>query len=156
MEMVWDRPNYNNALLSESLLIAGEVLKNDEYKNQGLLSLQFLIDKTFSRTYIPIGHSKWYKNKQRRSNYDQQPEDPAAMILALTSAYNYTGEKNFKKLANKCFSWFLGNNSLRKSLYDNSTGGCYDGLHPDRVNLNQGAESLISYLMSNLMITQLN
>ena len=105
---------------------------------------------------MPIGHAKWYKNKQKRSNYDQQPEDPAAMILTLNSAYNYTGDKNYKKLANKCFSWFLGNNSLKKALYDDKNGGCYDGLHPDRVNLNQGAESLVSYLMSSFTITQLN
>lgn len=148
--------NYNNALLSESLLIAGNILKNDEYKSKGLISLQFLISKTFSETYMPIGHSQWYKNKEKRSNYDQQPEDPASMILALVSAYNYTGDKQYKKLADKCFSWFLGNNSLKKALYDYKNGGCYDGLHPDRVNLNQGAESLISYLMSSFTMSQLH
>ncbi|MBI3954743.1 glycosyltransferase [Candidatus Collierbacteria bacterium] len=147
--------NYNNALLSESLLIAGKIMKNDEYTSKGLISLNFLISKTFSETYIPIGHSKWYKNKQKRSNFDQQPEDPASMILALISAYNYTGDEHYKKLADKCFSWFLGNNSLKKALYDYKNGGCYDGLHPDRVNLNQGAESLISYLMSSFTMSQL-
>jgi len=148
--------NYNNALLSESLLIAGNIMKNDEYTGKGLASLEFLISKTFSKTYMPIGHSQWYKNKQKRSNYDQQPEDPASMILALVRAYNYTGDKRYKKLANKCFSWFLGNNSLKEALYDYKNGGCYDGLHPDRVNLNQGAESLVSYLMSSLTISQLH
>lgn len=148
--------NYNNALLSEGLLIAGNVMKNDEYTRKGLLSLEFLISKTFSETYMPIGHSDWYKNKQKRSNYDQQPEDPASMILALSNAYKYTGNIRYKALANKCFSWFLGNNSLHKSLYDAKNGGCYDGLHPDRVNLNQGAESLVSYLMSSFMISNLN
>ncbi len=148
--------NYNNALLPESLLIAGDTLKNDEYTNQGLLSLQFLISKTFSKTYIPIGHTNWYKNKEKRSSYDQQPEDPASMILALACAYRYTGKDNYRKLANICFSWFLGNNSLKKALYDHANGGCYDGLHPDRVNLNQGAESQVSYLMSSIVITQLN
>jgi glycosyltransferase involved in cell wall biosynthesis len=149
--------NYNNALLPESLLIAGKVLGNDAYTRYGLLSLEFLIGKTFStKMYLPIGHSGWYKNKQKRSTYDQQPEDPAAMILALARAYNYTGEKRYKKLVNICFSWFLGNNSLKKALYDYKNGGCYDGLHPNRVNLNQGAESLVSYLMSNFTVTQLN
>lgn len=147
--------NYNNAILCESLFIAGNVLKNDVYTRQGILSLEFLISKTFSKTYMPIGHAKWYKNKQKRSNYDQQPEDPAAMILALLTAYTYTGDTQYKKLAITCFSWFLGNNSLKKALYDDKTGGCYDGLHPDRVNLNQGAESLVSYLMASAMIQQL-
>ena len=148
--------NYNNAILSESLIIAGNILKNSNYTKSGLLSLDFLIGKTFSKTYMPIGHAGWYKNKQKRNNYDQQPEDPTSMILALTSAYNYTHEKNYKKLANICFSWFLGNNSLNISLYDYENGGCFDGLHPDRVNLNQGAESLVSYLMASYTIMQLN
>lgn len=148
--------NYNNALLPESLFIAGEIMKNDDYTTSGLLSLRFLIRKTFSQTYMPIGHAHWYKNKQKRSTYDQQAEDPASMMIALIRAYNYTGKEHYKNLANTCFSWFLGNNSLKKALYDAKSGGCYDGLHPDRVNLNQGAESLVSYLMANVMIRQLN
>lgn len=147
--------NYSNALLPEGLLIAGRVLKNQNYTNSGIESLQFLISKTFSKTYMPIGHSKWYKNNEKRSNYDQQPEDPAAMISALVRAYSYTNDNQYKKLANICFSWFLGNNSLKKALYDIKSGGCYDGLHPNRVNLNQGAESLVSYLMSSFLITYL-
>lgn len=147
--------NYANALLSESLLIAGEVLQKDPYTKSGLSSLTFLISKTFSDTYIPIGHSHWYENKQKRSQYDQQPEDPAAMILALAKAYTLTTDQHYKKLAGICFSWFLGNNTLKKPLYDKKSGGCYDGLHPDRVNLNQGAESLVSYLMASVMIRQL-
>lgn len=147
---------YNNALLPESLLIAGAVLKNKDYTDKGLASLEFLVSKTFSTTYMPIGHKAWYKNKETRSYYDQQPEDPAAMILALTTAYQYTGKEEYKTLAKKCFSWFLGNNSLKVALYDHESGGCFDGLHPDRVNRNQGAESLVSYLMSRIKITQLN
>lgn len=148
--------NYNNALLPESLLIAGDILKNDDYTKRGIESLEFLISKTFSKTYMPIGHARWYRNKEKRSDYDQQPEDPAAMILALVRAYNITKDQLYKNLANTCFSWFLGNNSLNLTLYDRKSGGSYDGLHPDRVNLNQGAESLVSYLMSSFMITKLN
>jgi glycosyltransferase involved in cell wall biosynthesis len=149
--------NYNNALLSESLFLAGAAIKDSKYVDKGIQSLQFLISKTFSPDmYMPIGHSHWYKNNSKRSQYDQQPEDVASMILALTCAHENTHNEEYKNLAKKCFSWFLGNNSLSKPLYDEKTGGCYDGLHPDRVNLNQGAESLVSYLMSNHLITQLN
>jgi len=141
--------NYNNALLSESLFVAGDCLNNINYTDKGIKSLQFLISKTFSSDmYLPIG-SYWYRNHQKRNRYDQQPEDPASMILALARAYKNTKKEEYKNLAKMCFSWFLGNNSLNKSLYDEITGGCYDGLHPDRINLNQGAESLVSYLMSN-------
>jgi glycosyltransferase involved in cell wall biosynthesis len=148
--------NYNNALLSESLILAGKCLKNSLYIDKGLKSLNFLISKTFSADmYMPIG-SRWYRNNEKRNQYDQQPEDPASMILALLSAYENTHNEEYKNLAKKCFSWFLGNNSLNIPLYDKETGGCYDGLHPDRVNLNQGAESLISYLMSNYSVSNLH
>jgi len=149
--------NYNNALLSESLLISGNTTENSVYTEKGIRSLQFLIEKTFSPDmYMPIGHSKWYRNNEKRSQYDQQPEDPASMIMALSSAYTFTKNETYKNLANKCFSWFLGNNSLNISLYDKQNGGCYDGLHPDRINLNQGAESQISYLMSSYIVGKLH
>lgn len=146
--------NYNNALLSESLLLAGKAMKHTKYTRLGILSLDFLIRKTFSKTYMPIGHSSWYKNKETRSQYDQQPEDPASMILALSTAYTITGKKRYKDLITICFNWFLGANSLKLSLYDDTNGGCFDGLHPDRINLNQGAESLVSYLVARLKITE--
>lgn len=147
---------YNNALLSESLLLAGSLLKNNEYVQMGKSSLQFLIDETFSTNmYLPIGHSAWYKQNEKRSFFDQQPEDPTSMIIALAAFYRHTKDESYKNLAIKCFSWFFGNNSLHQSLYDYETGGCYDGLHPDRMNLNQGAESLVSYLLSRLAVNDL-
>lgn len=148
---------YNNAILSESLLIAGTYLNNSEISDKGLRSLQFLIEKTFSSNmYIPIGQSHWYENDATRSRYDQQPEDPASMISALSCAYGITHSERYKNLAKKCFSWFLGNNSNNKPLYDEKTGGCYDGLQPDQVNLNQGAESLVSYLMASNIVSKLH
>jgi hypothetical protein len=156
---MWFEKNlyYNNAILSEGLLIAGDCLGSSLYQTKGTQSLQFLISKTFSQDmYMPIGHSQWYKKGFKRSQYDQQPEDAASMISALSAAYKSTGNKEYKNLAKKCFGWFLGNNSINKSVYDKETGGCYDGLHPDRVNLNQGGESLISYLMSGYTIFQLH
>jgi len=147
---------YSNGLLPESLLIAGTITKNSNYYDKGILTLDFLIRKTFSSNiYRPIGHSHWYKNTKMRSEYDQQPEDPASMILALEQAYNTSHNEEYKKLAKKCFSWFLGKNTLHLSLYDIKSGGCYDGLHPDRVNLNEGAESLVSFLMSSYVISKL-
>ncbi|MEN9327685.1 MAG: hypothetical protein RI947_493 [Candidatus Parcubacteria bacterium] len=149
--------SYNNGILPESLLIAGTITNNEDYTHNGILSLEFLIDKTFSSNiYRPIGHSHWYNHNQKRSTHDQQPEDPASMILALACAHKNTHNEKYRNLAIKCFSWFLGNNTLNRPLYDNKTGGCYDGLGQDNVNVNQGAESLISYLMSNYTVKELN
>ena len=104
---------------------------------------------------MPIGHSNWYKNKEKRSEFDQQPEDPASTVMALATAYDITQDERYRKLASVCFTWFLGNNSLGMPLYDHKNGGCYDGLHPDRINLNQGAESLISYLLARLALSKI-
>lgn len=148
---------YNNGILSESLFIAGEVLNNKKYTKTAISSLEFLISKTFTgNVYLPIGHSDWYHKNGKRSHFDQQPEDPASMILGLAQAYENTHNEGYRNLANKCFSWFLGNNIVGVSVYNFGTGGSFDGLHPDSVNLNQGAESLVSYLLARLKIEKLN
>jgi hypothetical protein len=78
------------------------------------------------------------------------------MILALSTAHKILDDDNYLNLIGITFSWFLGNNSLRLPLYNYQNGGCYDGLHPDRINLNQGAESLVSYLLSRIAISKLD
>ena len=158
-DWLWFEKNikYNNAILPEGLLIAGTCLNNPKYTDKGLQTLQFLINKTFSpNMYIPIGQSHWYSNNATRSQYDQQPEDPTSMMLALAYTFEVTHVEQYKNLARKCFSWFLGNNTKDESLYDPKTGGCYDGLRPDGVNLNQGAESQVSYLMASCIISKLD
>jgi hypothetical protein len=42
----------------------------------------------------------------------------------------------------------LGRNELGLAVYDNTTGGCRDGLHVDRVSQNQGAESTLAFLLA--------
>lgn len=153
-EWIWfeDNLNYNNAILAEALIIGGNTIRKKVYITKGLRALDFLVSKTFSKTYLPIGHKAWYNKNKKRSRYDQQPEDPAAMISALTTAYEITKIPQYKTLALKCFTWFLGNNTKHTALYDPTSGGCYDGLNPNGVNLNQGAESLLAYLSSNITI----
>lgn len=146
---------YNNAVVPESLFIAGQAVNSPFYVEIARRAFGFLIKKTFSSNrYIPIGHSHWYKNKEKRSNFDQQPEDPTSMILALVTAFEITHDEKYQSLVGVCFGWFLGNNSLELSLYNSVNGGCFDGLHPNRVNLNQGAESLVSYLLARLSAEQ--
>lgn len=152
-----DYLGYNNAIIPEALLIAGQITRSKIYTEKGKAALIFLIDKTFSSNrYIPIGHSDWYKNNEKRSHFDQQPEDPASMILALSTAYKITKDDSYLNLIAISFSWFLGNNSLQIPLYNYRNGGCYDGIHPDRINQNQGAESLVSYLLSRITVSELN
>jgi hypothetical protein len=148
-----DYLGYNNAVLPESLFHAGVVTGNKHYIEVAEKTLEFLISKTFtSNVYSPIGNEAWHTQNETRSEFDQQPEDPASMVLALVAALQTTHNEEYKNLADLCFSWFLGNNVHKIPLYNELNGGCFDGLHPDRMNLNQGAESLVSYLLARIAI----
>ena len=82
------------------------------------------------------------------SQFDQQPVEACATVSACQQVYRLTKESRWQTEASRAFRWFLGKNDLLTPLYDPSTGGCRDGLHPDRVNENQGAESTLSFLMA--------
>ena len=123
--------------------------KDKKYLDVAEKSLTFLIGKTFSREeYLPIGQERWYLKDSKRSLFDQQPEDPASMVESLIKAYEITKKEDYKDKALIAFEWFLGKNHLRQMVYDDSTGGCYDGLGEKSLNINQGAESTVCYLLA--------
>jgi hypothetical protein len=70
------------------------------------------------------------------------------MVSACRETYRVTGNPYWRQEARRAFEWFLGSNDLGLALYDPSTGGCRDGLHPDRANQNQGAESTLAFLLA--------
>ena len=114
-------------------------------------TLNFLIKHTFKNgIYIPVGQSGWFPKSGIRQYFDQQPEDVTATIQALNSMYDIDKKAEYKELAEAVFNWFLGDNILGQVVYDRSTGGCYDGIGEKAINLNQGAESTISYLIARL------
>jgi hypothetical protein len=82
--------------------------------------------------------------------------EACATISACLEAFRLTHEQRWSEEAHRVFKWFLGKNDLQVSLYDATTGGCRDGLHPDRVNENQGAESTLSFLMALLEMQEAN
>jgi hypothetical protein len=84
----------------------------------------------------------------KRADFDQQPIEAHSTISACLEAYRSTDDTTWHEEARLAFEWFLGRNDLGLSLYDSKTGGCRDGLHVDRVNQNQGAESTLAYLMA--------
>jgi hypothetical protein len=97
---------------------------------------------------VPIGSSGFYVEGQEKARFDQQPVEACATVSACLEVYRLTEESQWREAAWRAFRWFLGKNDLQVALYDASTGGCRDGLHPDRVNENQGAESTLSFLMA--------
>jgi rhamnogalacturonyl hydrolase YesR len=116
-------------------------------------SLEFLLSLTLKDgVFHPIGQNGWYLKQGKRAFFDQQPVEAATMTQTLMTAYEITRNKKYKKNARTVFSWFHSNNHLHQTIYDETTGGCHDGLGYHAVNLNQGAEATISYLLARLKI----
>ena len=143
---------YCNAALPHALLMCGQWIPNNDMTEVGLESLKWLAD--LQRTdangghFVPIGSNGFYTRGRARARFDQQPVEAQAMVSACLEAHRVTGDKNWYKEARRAFDWFLGRNDLNLPIYDPTTGGCRDGLHPDRPNENQGAESSLAYLQA--------
>ncbi|MFH1375284.1 MAG: hypothetical protein ABIH35_01290, partial [Patescibacteria group bacterium] len=142
---------YSNAVLPEALILGYKITGERRYLEVSEKTLNFLIEQTFKdNVYTPIGQSGWFPKGETRQYFDQQPEDTTATVEALNAMFKVTNGKHYKELANIAFNWFLGDNVLGQVLYDRTTGGCYDGIGEKFINLNQGAESTISYLFARL------
>jgi hypothetical protein len=75
--------------------------------------------------------------------------------MALEKFHFVFKNNDYKQKAEIAFNWFLGNNHLHQIVYNPCTGGCYDGVEEHNVNLNQGAESTLSYLIARLTLENL-
>jgi glycosyltransferase involved in cell wall biosynthesis len=149
---------YSNARLPQALIRAGMRVANDEMVATGLEALDWLV--TIQRCeakghFVPIGSQGFYSKNTEKARFDQQPVEACAVISACLQAYRATGKSRWRKEAWTAFNWFLGDNDLQIALYDPASGGCRDGLHPDRANENQGAESTLSFLMALLEMHRL-
>lgn len=89
---------------------------------------------------------------QEKKRFGEQPIEFAYTILALDTFYETYKEIKYLNHLKATFNWFLGENHLQQIIYNPCTGGCYDGLEEHHVNLNQGAESTVSYLLSRLTL----
>lgn len=146
---------YDNAKLSEALFFAYLSTQEKKYLDIGVRSLNFLISVCFEKDiFLPIGQQGWYLNGRKRAYYDQQPLEASSMVQALVLAARVTQDKDYLQKASQSFNWFLGHNLSRQSLYNEVTGGCYDGLGRNSININQGAESTVSYLIARLALEE--
>ena len=142
---------YSNARLSQALILAGWNSKNQRMIVVGCESLKWLVAEQHrdgGHVFVPIGSGGFFAKGKEKARFDQQPVEACATVAACVEAYRATGENFWLQEAWSAFRWFLGENDLQIPLYDAATGGCRDGLHPDRVNENQGAESTLSFLMA--------
>ena len=144
--------SYCNAALPHAFLMCGQSIPNSTMNDAALESLTWLADlqrdKTNGGHFVPIGSNGFYRRGSERARFDQQPVEAQGMVSACLEAHRITGDKNWYKEARRAFDWFLGRNDLNLTIYDPTTGGCRDGLHPDRANENQGAESSLAFLQA--------
>jgi hypothetical protein len=130
-------------------LVTGETI----YKDIAVSSFRFLLSRTFNENGIEvISNKKWLQKGKEAGHFGEQPIDVAYTIMTLSKFYDVFRDEEYRLKMETAFNWFLGNNRLHQIIYNPCTGGCYDGLEETHVNLNQGAESTISYLMARLTI----
>jgi hypothetical protein len=139
---------YENALLPHALIVAARRLGDARLRSVGLHVLDWLIAVQTSRrgTFTPIGSDGWWTRGMSRSQFDQQPIEATALILAAAAAYGTTQDAGYLRSAEAAYAWFLGDNDAGLMIADVVTGGCHDGLSDGHVNVNQGAESTLMWL----------
>jgi len=144
---------YGNARLPQAMMLVGAATDDDRMISCGLESLEWLMKVQQCGEhghFTSIGSQGFYPQNGEKARFDQQPIETAGAVSACVQAFRMTGNDHWRKEAWKAFNWFLGANDLQLPLYDAITGGCRDGLHPERVNENQGAESTLSFLSAHL------
>ncbi|MFY9200003.1 MAG: glycosyl transferase, partial [Methanosarcina flavescens] len=147
----WFEPivTYSNAKLSEALLLAYNYTKDRTYRKVGLATLDFLTEIQWKGDFFDmVGNDGWYYYNGEKPIFDQQPIEAGYLTQAYVSAYEIVRERKYLELAKYSFEYFLGRNRLRAVMYDYSTGAVCDGLNRDGMNCNQGAESVICFLMA--------
>ena len=141
---------YDNAKLAHALIASGRATGQQAVLERGLEALRWLMELQISEQghFRSIGTNGFYRRGGARADFDQQPIEAQATVSACLEAYRATSDSWWYEQAERAFDWFIGWNDLGLELYSAKTGGCRDGLHVDRVNRNQGAESTLAFLLS--------
>ncbi|MBF0107089.1 MAG: glycosyltransferase [Deltaproteobacteria bacterium] len=144
---------YANSILPEAMLLAWLSVKKTRYLEIAKKSFEFLLSQTFANNQIKvISNQTWLSKGGTREQHGEQPIDVSYTILALDTFYRTFKDKVYLDKLKIAFNWFVGHNHLNRIIYNPCTGGCYDGLEEHQVNLNQGAESSVSYLMARMVV----
>ncbi len=157
-EWHWYEPvlSYSNGVLPWGLLCACEIMEREDILAVAKESLDFLIRMSVNERgqMRPVGNRGWCVPGQR-AQWDQQPIDVMKLLLAVSKAYEITGESGYRDVARRCRDWFYGDNDAGVSMVDTKEGACCDGLGEDGPNLNKGAESTISFLLTEALYLKL-
>jgi len=151
----WFEPTltYDNGIIPLALFHACEITGDEKVLAVAREMADFLEGIIFRDGYLaPVGSDGWYEKGGQCARYAQQPIDAMAIGMMFYQASVVTGDKHYLERMFASFMWFLGENDLRIPLYDFETCGCCDGLESHGVNRNQGAESILAYLISHLTV----
>jgi hypothetical protein len=144
---------YSNSILPEAMVYAWLLTEKKIYKEIAVISLDFLLSKTINREYMAvISNKKWHIKGSDVEPFGEQSIDVAGTVQTLSVFYDVLGDEEYFRKMETAFDWFLGKNRLHQIVYNPCTGGCFDGVEEFNINLNEGAESSLSYLMARLTI----
>jgi len=142
---------YANAVLPHALFDAAERWPEEAFLAVAESSFAFLdLVTTADNVFWPIGNRDWYSHGEEKSLYDQQPVEAATMAAAALAGLDLRGDDKYLAVFLRAHGWFHGQNSQDQALADVQGGSCFDGLEPAGVNRNQGAESTLAYLWTEL------
>jgi hypothetical protein len=145
------RMTYANAVLPHALFIAAERWPEEAFLNVAESSFGFLdLVTTAEGVFWPVGNRDWYSHGEEKALYDQQPVEASTMASAALAGFALRGDEKYLAVFLRAHGWFHGKNSLELPLADAERGACFDGLQPAGVNRNQGAESTLAYLWTDL------
>jgi hypothetical protein len=147
-EWPWPEPRltYANAVLPEAMIAAGVALGDTDLKQRGLDLLEWLLDYETTDGHLsptPVGGRGPQDGKPA---FDQQPIEVATLADACARAAAVDPRALWPDGIRSAAAWFEGVNDAGQVMWDPETGGGYDGLLADGVNLNQGAESTLAVI----------
>jgi hypothetical protein len=144
----WPEPRlaYGNALLPEALIAGGHAIGADDVVDEGLRLLRWLVAEETLGDHFSFSPADGRGPDDPRPAFDQQPIESGALADACARAFAVTHDDSWLEALRSCAGWFDGENDVGVAMFDQETGGGFDGLEHDGVNQNQGAESTIAFV----------
>ncbi|HHW60610.1 MAG TPA: hypothetical protein GX404_01730 [Syntrophomonadaceae bacterium] len=150
-----DYLTYCNGILPHGLFAAYRLTGDKQILKIAYEAINFLISLVFEKSYlIIVGNDGWLHRGREKPLFDQQPVDAASTALACYEAYKVLGKKEYLEFSQLACAWYSGSNIHNLPLRNEKTGGCYDALTAAGVNLNQGAEAVLSLISTDLLLQQ--
>lgn len=149
-----DELTYASARIPQALLLSGRWMFSNEMIQVALRSLDWLhaVQTNERGQFAPIGSDAPFRRGGDKPRFLQRPIEACSSVDAYLEAFRVTTDPKWVGYAENALDWFLGDNDLHTPVYDATTGGCHDGLMPQGVNQNQGAEATIGWLLALLSL----